>query len=170
MGILMRHAALCLVAAVLLPHALGEKGPDSLASSQAATAEPGAGDKRRAELTLDGSGDTQGFKCLEYNDAADGIVCMKWEETQVYVAHEACGLTEICYGEGHTKFVNRLGTSNCACQKLSGNGKLCAEFSCKRDYIVQGGMKSEKSSAPAARPCSSCIALLASIVVFLYSC
>ena len=115
---------------------------------------------------LDGSGDTQGYKCLEYDDTADGVVCMKWEETQVYVAQEECGLTEVSGCWNGYKYVNRLGTSKCACQKLSGNGKLCAEFSCKRDYIVQGGMQ---SSAPAARPCSSCIALLASLVVVLYS-
>jgi hypothetical protein len=167
MGILTRHTALWLLAAVvLLPHALlAEKGADL--SSQAAIApevvnditELGAGDKRRAELTLDGSGDTMRFKCLTDADS----VCMRWEETVVYVTHEVCGVLEICY-DGW-KYVNRLGTSKCACQKLSGDGMRCAEYSCTRDWIIQGGNRS--SAGPGTS--SSWIALLASFVLFMYA-
>ena len=92
--------------------------------------------------------------------------CMKWVEAMAYVAHEECGLTEVCGGcwEG-MKFVVRTGTEECTCDKVSPDGMSCAEFSCKRDFIVQGGM----NSASSARPRSSLIAFLAGFVLFLYS-
>ena len=64
MGILMQNSIIWLLAAaVLLPHALARKDPDlSISKAGAAAvnnamAEHSAGNKRRAEITIDGNGD-----------------------------------------------------------------------------------------------------------------
>ena len=175
MDILMKHTALWLLAAaVLLPHALAGKGPD-LSSSPVATvavvniAELSAGDKRRAEITLMGES-TRAFKCLEYSVVDQATisrpsVCMKWFQNVSYVSHEQCGTFQLIGCWEGMQWVNREGTEECTCQKLSPDQMSCSDFLCKRDYIVQGGVR---NSAPAARPCSTCITLLASLVLFLY--
>jgi hypothetical protein len=205
----MRQTALWLLAAaVLLPHALAEKGPD-LSSSQAATAAEvndiaalrakarvqalhasSADAKRRAEIYTK-EDTTSTFKCLEYSGkegfaetngatiTVDGSsipvsqaiisrpsVCMWWVNTISYVSHMECGMTEVSGCWNGMKFVGQTGTEECKCEKLSPDGMSCSDTVCERDYVLQGGMQ---NSAPAVRPCSSCITLLVSLVLFLYS-
>jgi hypothetical protein len=153
--------------------------------------------KRRAEIYTK-EDTTSSFKCLEYS-GVDGFaetngatitvgprgpgggssipisqeiisrpsVCMKWVNSISYVMHMECGLTEVGGGCWNgMKFVGQTGTEECKCEKLSPDGMSCSDTVCERDYVLQGGMQ---NSAPAARPCSSCITLLVSLVLFLYS-